>query len=1263
MIFNKSKQRRQNERDFYAKTRDNQNAGRRGEGERVRRAKTKADPEWYYLAPTWAATIGVAILGTIGLQYFAMIFHNLPRSAEKLGFFNDFGMFPLFFLVLFVITPIVFFWVRRKTRAIWYNNNAVFLSDDMDEWTNDAYIRTMDHLTRELEIAPDAALGFDGHVSTIMGHAMISNKGIKKINVPEFDPDVPGQVKRDADGNIVYKKMPMFDEDLGNTLFQMSGVPHDKRTFYDARDYDFNPKLSKKQGGKKGERAGVYDRKPYDTVADFINNEFYVLDTETDRPAGVYFYDRRPVNTILIAITRGGKGQTYIEPAFDLWTREKHKWNIFTTDPKGELLAKFYYAATVRGMDVVQFNLMHPNLTNVFNPLANAIQEFRRDNPVKGTSVIDSIISTLFPDNGEIWNPAAGNMFRRAVYMLFDYYIEQEKYIRYIGHRDNVPQEIIDQEIDNNYSKVTLFNVYSLIGDLASKISKDVEFINIDPSAPVASEKDLLTLMFDAMAMLPTNILRSKAITANNSVKQVATAQQTVACIYATLLTGLSVYADDTAIALMSGSLSESFDIAGLGFPRRFGVNFDREYVKEFRITKELCRWTCYRDKDFTDKYEGDAYLHEETFAPSGWTWAYFAGIFDQEETFLRLDIVSGKTIARSFFFKFIKGYKKNEGISYIIDPITHKKIVSGGVLVELDPQTKEPHVSTFEIPQIDYMTRSYNTVSKPIITANQVYYNERPKFIFAITPPHLQVYQKHILIIIKQILDEQYSNSYVVKSSRKPIVGTRLMLEEAGNIRSGENGIPDLDTATSIALGQDVQITFVLQSFQQLRAVYGEDVEKIIRANSVNTIFLKSNDEELINELVRLSGVKHEIRNEGKSVTRKLGDLITVAEPVLNYSANMKETTALTSNDLLFLAGDSPGNSITFTSGEMPIVNTLANITPMAAGLHRRLPQASMDENGKKTKPYSDSTMPSTATGDSVNFLNNLIDGEALVRARVAQAKIAQEVKETILEIAAKHDVQINERDGELANIMMNIVYERFEREEGTSRTTLSSPVPYHQLATEMDRQISAIKDQSLSQADRMTNLSGLRENLIRCAMDKNLQELTAIYRDQHDDNLLGYDLPAISRFVMTMRREYPAPANLKVDIEDVFEVAGNTTMTEEGYRYTPYEIEENKDFDILNTYHIEAFGRMVEDIIDDHIREPQGLTVDASDDGFIVHVNNVKVADVRILRSQSTGEERFACEMVADKRERKRASEAIEASPALIQLLQGYISEVEAS
>ena len=104
----------------------------------------------------------------------------------------------------------------------------------------------------------------------------------------------------------------------------------------------------------------------------------------------------------------------------------------------------------------------------------------------------------------------------------------------------------------------------------------------------------------------------------------------------------------------------------------------------------------------------------------------------------------------------------------------------------------------------------------------------------------------------------------------------------------------------------------------------------------------------------MRLSGTRHEVRTSGLSVSRKPGDIITVAEPVLNYNRQEQETTTLTSNDLLFLAGENPGNSITFTSGEMPILNKLDTITPMAAGLHTRLPQP-------KSGGYSDSTLPTT--------------------------------------------------------------------------------------------------------------------------------------------------------------------------------------------------------------------------------------------------------------------------------------------------------------
>jgi len=43
-----------------------------------------------------------------------------------------------------------------------------------------------------------------------------------------------------------------------------------------------------------------------------------------------------------------------------MWTREKYNNNMVINDPKGELLVKFYVRATVRGFQVVQFNLINP---------------------------------------------------------------------------------------------------------------------------------------------------------------------------------------------------------------------------------------------------------------------------------------------------------------------------------------------------------------------------------------------------------------------------------------------------------------------------------------------------------------------------------------------------------------------------------------------------------------------------------------------------------------------------------------------------------------------------------------------------------------------------------------------------------------------------------------------------------------------------------------------------------------------------------------
>lgn len=1247
-MFNKEEKARKRERAFYAKT-QRKVARRELESDVSKKPQRKGTtPAWTYKAGAIGGSLGIGIGTIFALQLIMMTMANIGKDAsEKTGIFDSYGIpSGIYIFILLVVTPILcaIFWY--KLHAVWYNNNSPYSSDDLDEYEDDAYVRTMEHISREFDAAPDAGLGFNGHVSSIVGHAMINNKGIKKIDMPVFDPSVPGQVKRDENGKVVTEKVPMFDEDFARELYKFSNVSSDAQKWYNASDYAFNEKNSAKEIAKGGnKRKGAFGRKEYDTLADYINGEFYPLETDTQRPAGVYFYDSRPVNTILIAITRGGKGQTVIEPEFDLWTREKKKWNIFTTDPKGELLAKFYYPATVRGMEVVQFNLMHPHLTNVFNPLINAVQQFRRNDPPKGSSIIDSIVDTLFPDNGEIWNPAAGNMFRRAVYMIMDDMIEKEKYLRYVGFRDNIPQEITDAEINRVYSKLTLFNVYKLIGDLASRISKDETFINVNPDDPPVTEKDLLTLMFDAMAMLPKNDLRTKAITANNAIKQVASAPQTIAGIYATLLTGLSCYADDTAIALMSGGLTDSFDITGVGFPRRFGIQFDAAFIKKFRITEQLCEWELFKDSHLTESYGGEDFMHVEKLAPSGWTWIYFKGLLDQDVSYVRLNISSGSTIIKTFAFRFTKGYKTFDDITYVIDPITGKKIVYGGTMEEWNIEKQQVQISVFQNNVYDPTLDSYVLKNMPIIASNQVYYTERPKFIFAITPPHLQVYQRHVLIMIKQIIDEIYSMSYTTKSNRKPIIGTRFMLEEFGNIRSGENGIPNIDTITSIALGQDVQLTFVLQSFQQLRSLYSEDVENIIRANSANTIFLKSNDKELIDELVRMSGTTHEARRKSKSVGQKKGDLITTAESVINLQIENTETTALKSNDFLMLAGPSPGNAVTMISGEMPILSKDATIIPMAAGLHKHLPQATCKKNGQ-TQNYSDSSMPSSKSADAVNYLDNVIDGDKMVRDKVAQAKIAHKMQAGFLETAKKYGITIGVDNGELAELMMNYVYEVHDKETGVMRQAVAKPVEYWQIAADMKKCVDLIRN-GRSDTEKKTAADTLREHLVRCVLDENLNDLTAVYRDKKVKNAIGYDPPSVAKFVGKLANRYPKPKIIETEEVDP------AARAHEDPRYHEQTAEE-KPFDVLNEHHRAALTELMVNMVKRQITPPNGVGITKSGNDWEMRVDNTTIVSYSL--QDEDDEDSYYCTM---DRNYKMVSKLVNGTPALLDLVMQKITE----
>ena len=249
----KSNKERQRQKAFYQKTQQNANAGRRDLKQPIKkRAKSQASPEWYYKVPAVLGTIA----GTLAIWW---LLQNAFAYILKGGFWKLYGPTKIMLGLSVIVVPLAGAYLMHLLHALWANNNAMFLSEDIEEYTNDAYVRTPDHIIAEFDAAPDAGLGFDGHAME---------------------------------------------------LYKFSNVPMDFQKWYDATQYAFNEKNSKKEAKHGNARKGAFGRKAYDTLADYINGEFYPLETDTQRPAGVYFYDSRPVNTILIAITRGGKGFT-----------------------------------------------------------------------------------------------------------------------------------------------------------------------------------------------------------------------------------------------------------------------------------------------------------------------------------------------------------------------------------------------------------------------------------------------------------------------------------------------------------------------------------------------------------------------------------------------------------------------------------------------------------------------------------------------------------------------------------------------------------------------------------------------------------------------------------------------------------------------------------------------------------------------------------------------------------------------------------------
>ncbi|MEU6263726.1 type IV secretory system conjugative DNA transfer family protein [Saccharopolyspora shandongensis] len=765
-------------------------------------------------------------------------------------------------------------WFSRRIAA----SNLMSDTSDINQYQNDQHIALPQEVQRNYDWFPDTGAHSDVQVSSMLSHMMLRKKGLGTVEVSQrAEKDVidengnlvyyAGEIMDDDAGNPITKTLPIIDEEFGDELFEASGLPRDKdlRKKYDTTLIPYNP------GGKNRDKLGQYK-----TVTELINDDWEFPEYEAQRPAGAYIVDTAPVNTMVLAITRAGKGQTYIEPMLDMWSREKKPSNMVINDPKGELLVKNYIPLVTRGFEPVQFNLINAMKTDIYNPLGMAAEAAREGDSTKCALYVENIADVFFPlDGGEdpVWPNAANNAFKRAAYGLIDFYLEEERELREVAALTGMDPETLEKRLDDMWGKVTLYNCYQLFVQLTSKKIKnpaaeletrikagefeDDEALLEEEQKKVAekdflwegkAEQDMLTLFFNATEALPTNTMRTLIGNANNALRAMAGAEKMLASVYGIAITAMSFFTDPTISTLTSGKPSQNTDLGGLSFPRRFGVRFAPNYLKRDHLKGLQAVWSAYGDPMFTEDL-GKEFEHSDIVTTEGWARYYFKGKFLANEAWIKLELVNpqSKMLVRTFYFHFKKNYQVSlNGRHFVIEPVTGKKIIKNGVLRELRPVreggTRDGKILSFQPEDTMYPhTRlDFSGGGNPekvsgetrAITQMMVRYAESPKAVFLVTPPHLMKYAKLILILVKQLVDLNFDKSYMTKSNQKPLYKTRFMLDELGNLQSEGHGISGFETMLSIGLGQEQQFTLILQTLQQLRDVYGESVDKIVQGN-----------------------------------------------------------------------------------------------------------------------------------------------------------------------------------------------------------------------------------------------------------------------------------------------------------------------------------------------------------------------------------------------------------------------------------------------
>ncbi|MED1088482.1 VirD4-like conjugal transfer protein, CD1115 family [Bacillus mycoides] len=177
------------------------------------------------------------------------------------------------------------------------------------------------------------------------------------------------------------------------------------------------------------------------------------------------FIDDSPVNNLIIGTTRSGKGETYVFPTIDVYSRAEHKPSLILNDPKGELFSASKETLEKRGYHIEVLNLLNPLDSMSYNLLQLVKDAYKDGDYSTAQALCKTLSHTLYYNptvKDPFWQQCAMSLCNAMILAVTDKCIAE-----------------------GTEEKITMYAVANMLSELGSK-----EVI-VDPEADPQNALDL----------------------------------------------------------------------------------------------------------------------------------------------------------------------------------------------------------------------------------------------------------------------------------------------------------------------------------------------------------------------------------------------------------------------------------------------------------------------------------------------------------------------------------------------------------------------------------------------------------------------------------------------------------------------------------------------------------------------------------------------------------------------------------------------------